>query len=96
MPRRKSNVKIENGKVVLSDEVLKIIESWRTEENSIWINQYFEYLSDESNLSAEKYNLHHIRPCCTCKDEEHKNRKETLPLSDEFNGNIIIIPQPNA
>ena len=68
MPRRKSNVKIENGKVVLSDEVLKIIESWRTEENSIWINQYFEYLSYESNLSAEKYNLHHIRPCCTFKD----------------------------
>ena len=91
MPRRNSTVEIKDGKVVFSNEVLEYFESIRTEENSIWINQYFEYLSDESNLSAEKYNLHHIRPCCTFKDEEHKNRKETLPLSDEFNGNIIKI-----
>ena len=91
MPRRNSTVEIVDGKVVFSEEVLSYFESIRTEENSVWIDKYFEYLSDESNLSAEKYNLHHIRPCCTFKDEEHKNRKETQPLGDEFKGNIIKI-----
>ena len=89
MSKRNSTVKIVDGKVVFSEEVLSYFESIRTEENSVWIDKYFEYLSDESNLSAEKYNLHHIRPCCTFKDEEHKNRKETLPLGNKFKGNII-------
>ena len=91
MPRRNSTVKIVDGKVVFSKEILEYFESIRNGENSIWIDKYFEYLSDESNLSATKYNLHHIRPCCTFKDEEHKNRKETLPLGDAFKGNIIKI-----
>ena len=89
MPKRNSNVKIVEGKVVFSEEVLSYFESIRNEENSVWIDKYFEYLSDESNLTATKYNLHHIRPCCTFKDKEHKNRKETLPLGDKFKGNII-------
>lgn len=89
MPRRNSTVEIVDGKVVFSEEVLSYFESIRTEENSVWIDKYFEYLGDESNLSAEKYNLHHIRLCCTFKDEEHKNRKETLPLGNKFKGNII-------
>ena len=91
MPRRNSTVKIVDGKVVFSKEVLSYFEDLRTEENSVWIDKYFEYLSDENNLSAEKYNLHHIRPCCTFKDEEHKNRHDTQPLGDEFKGNIIKI-----
>lgn len=91
MPRRNSTVKIVDGKVVFSEEVLSYFESIRNEENGIWIDKYFEYLSDESNLTAIKYNLHHIRPCCTFKDEEHKNRNETQPLGDEFKGNIIKI-----
>ena len=91
MPRRNSTVEIVDGKVVFSEEVLSYFESIRTEENSIWINKYFEYLSDEENLTATKYNLHHIRPCCTFKDEEHKNRHETQPLGDEFKGNLIKI-----
>lgn len=91
MSKRNSTVKIENGKVVFSKEILSYFESIRTEENGVWIDKYFEYLSDESNLTARKYNLHHIRPCCTFKDEEHKNRKETQLLGDEFNGNIIKI-----
>ena len=89
MANRNSTVKIVDGKVVFSQEVLSYFESIRNEENSVWIDKYFEYLSDKENLTAEKYNLYHIRPCCTFKDEEHKNRKETLPLGD--NGNIIKI-----
>ena len=89
MPRRNSTTEIIDGKVVFSKEVLSYFESIRTEENSAWIDKYFEYLSDESNLSAEKYNIHHIRPCFTFKDENHKNRKQTKPLGDKFNGNLI-------
>ena len=89
MSKRNSTVKIVDGKVVFSEEVLSYFESIRTEENGVWIDKYFEYLGDESNLIATKYNLHHIRPCCTFKDEVHKNRKETLPLGDKFKGNII-------
>jgi len=91
MPRRNSTVEIADGKVVFSEEVLSYFESIRTEENSAWIDKYFEYLSDESNLTATKYNFHHIRPCCTFKDENHKNRKETQVLADEVDGNIIKI-----
>ena len=91
MPRRNSTVEIVDGKVVFSQEILSYFESIRNEENSVWIDEYFERLSDESNLSATKYNLHHIRPCCTFKDEEHKNRRKTQPLGDEFKGNIIKI-----
>ena len=89
MPRRNSTTEIKNGKVVFSNEVLEYFESIRTEENSAWIDKYFEYLSDESNLSAEKYNGHHIIPCFTFKDETHRTRKETEPLADKVEGNII-------
>lgn len=89
MPRRNSTTEIKNGKVVFSKEVLNYFESIRTEENSVWIDKYFEYLSDEENLSAEKYNGHHIIPCFTFKDYEHKNRKQTKPLADKVKGNII-------
>lgn len=89
MPRRNSTVEIVDGKVVFSKEVLSYFESIRTEENGAWVDKYFEYLSDESNLSAEKYNIHHIRPCFSFKDENHKNRKQTKPLGDKFNGNLI-------
>ena len=91
MSKRNSTVEIVDGKVVFSKEILEYFESIRNGENSIWIDKYFEYLSDDSNLSATKYNLHHIRPCCTFKDEEHKNRRKTQPLGDAFKGNIIKI-----
>lgn len=89
MPIRKPNVKIENGKVIFSQEILYYFENIKTEENSIWIDKYFDILSDPSNFNAKKYNVHHIRPCFTFKDENHKTRKETKPLADEFNGNLI-------
>ena len=89
MPRRNSTVEIKDGKVVFSKEVLSYFESIRTEENSVWIDKYFEYLGDEENLSAEKYNGHHIIPCFTFKDETHRTRKETESLADKVEGNII-------
>ena len=61
MPRRNSTVEIVDGKVVFSEEVLEYFESIRNEENGVWIDKYFEYLSDESNLVATKYNLVHLR-----------------------------------
>ena len=89
MPRRNSTVEIKDGKVVFSKEVLSYFKSIRTEENSVWIDKYFEYLNDKENLSAEKYNGHHIIPCFTFKDETHRTRKETEPLADKIEGNII-------
>ena len=89
MPRRNSTTEIKDGKVVFSKEVLSYFESIRTEENSAWIDKYFEYLSDKENLTAEKYNGHHIIPCFVFKDETHKNRKETESLANKIEGNII-------
>lgn len=89
MSKRNSTVEIVNGKVVFSEEVLSYFESIRNEENSAWIDKYFEYLSDENNLTATKYSGHHIIPCFTFKDETHKNRKETEPLANKIEGNII-------
>lgn len=89
MSKRNSTVKIVDGKVVFSKEIIDYFENLRTEENSIWIDKYFEILSDANNLTSEKYNSHHIRPIFTFKDENHKNRKETKYLGDEFNGNLI-------
>lgn len=91
MSKRNSTVKIVDGKVVFSTEVLSYFENLRTEENSEWIDKYFEVLSDVSNFDSKKYNQHHIRPCCTFKDDEHKKRKETQKLGDAFNGNIIKV-----
>ena len=51
MAKRNSTVKIVNGKVVFSKEVLSYFDNLRTEENSIWIDKYFEYLSNEENLN---------------------------------------------
>ena len=84
-----STVEIKYGKVLFSKEILEYFESLRNEETSEWIDKYFEVLSDENNLTSEKYNIHHIRPCCTFKDKEHKNRKQTQKLADKFNGNLI-------
>ena len=89
MPKRYSTVEIKNGKVVFSEEVLSYFDNLRTEENSIWIDGYFDVLMKEENKTAEKFNMHHIRPCCTFKDETHKNRTQTKPLADKFNGNLI-------
>ena len=74
-----STVEIKDGKVLFSKEILEYFEDLRNKETSEWIDKYFEVLSDENNLTAEKYNIHHIRPCCTFKDKEHKNRKHRHP-----------------
>lgn len=84
-----STVEIKNGKVVFSQEIIDYFENLRNEETSEWIDKYFDVLSDENNLTSEKYNIHHIRPCCTFKDKEHKNRKQSEKLANKFNGNLI-------
>lgn len=89
MSIQNSTVEIKNDKVVFSQEIIDYFENLRNEKTSEWIDKYFEVLSDESNLISEKYNIHHIRPCCTFKDKEHKNRKQTQKLADKFNGNLI-------
>lgn len=89
MTKKDSTLEIKDGKVAFSQEILTYFENIRTEENSKWVDKYFKILSDESNLNAEKYNDHHVRPIFTFKDENHKNRKETKYLGDEFNGNLI-------
>lgn len=70
-------------------EVLNYFDSLATDENYEWIVRYFDALMKEENKTAEKFNKHHIRPCCTFKDKEHKNRKQTQKLADKFNGNLI-------
>ena len=89
MSNTDSTMEIKSSKVEFSAEVLNYFENLKTEENSKWIDKYFEVLSDTSNLNSEKYHIHHIRPCNTFKDESHKNRKQTKSLADEFNGNLI-------
>ena len=89
MPKRKSNVKVENCKVILSDEVLNIIESWRTKENSEWVDKYLEIISDPSNIGSKKSRGHHIIPCFVFKDEIHPTRKETESLANAIEGNIV-------
>ena len=76
MSIQNSTVEIKDGKVVFSQEIINYFENLRNEENSEWVNKYFKVLSDESNLNAEKYNLHHIRPCFTFKDNEHRKRSK--------------------
>ena len=75
MANKKNMIKIENGKVIFSKEVLDYFENLRNEETSEWIDKYFEVLSDPSNIGSRKSRGHHIIPCFTFKDENHKNRK---------------------
>ena len=82
-------VEIKDGKVLFSKEILEYFENLRNKETSEWIDKYFEVLSDTLNFDAEKYNIHHIRPCFTFKDDEHTKREESKPLADKFEGNLI-------
>jgi hypothetical protein len=86
---KKSNVKIENDKIIFSREVLDYFNSIRTEENSIWIDKYFEVLSDIFNINSDKFNIHHIRPCFTFKINSYTLRKDSEKSADKFNGNLI-------
>ena len=89
MSIKKPTVKIVNDEIIFSNSVLDYFESVKTKENSEWIDKYFKVLSDTSNINSEKYNIHHIRPCFTFKDENHKNRKDTEHLANKFNENKI-------
>ena len=72
-----------------SFEILDYFDSICTDKNYEWIGKYFDVITKDENKTSEKYNQHHIRPCCTFKDENHKNRTQTQELGDAFNGNII-------
>ncbi len=72
-----------------SFEVLDYFDSICTDKNYEWIVKYFDVLMKEENKTAEKFNMHHIRPCCTFKDEEIRTRKQTLFLANKFNRNLI-------
>lgn len=95
MPRRNSTVKIVDGKVVFSQEILEYFENIRNEENSEWIDKYFEVLNNEENINAEKYSVHHIIPCFIFKDENIKNRKDTEHIADSIEGNKIKLSHYN-
>jgi hypothetical protein len=95
MPRRNSTVKIVDGKVVFSEEIIDYFENLRNEENSEWIDKYFEVLNNEENINAEKYSVHHIIPCFTFKDENIKNRKDTEHIADSIEGNKIKLSHYN-
>ena len=72
-----------------SFEVLDYFDSICTDENYEWIVKYFDVLMKEENETAEKFNKHHIRPCCTFKTNSRCKRIETKPLADKFNDNLI-------
>ena len=48
MANRNSTVEIVDGKVVFSTEILSYFESIRNEKNGVWINKYFECLSNST------------------------------------------------
>ena len=95
MSKRNSTVKIVDGKVVFSQEIIDYFENLRNEENSEWIDKYFEVLSDENNLTTRKFNYHHIIPAFLFKDDLHKNRKDTVKLADDINENLIKLSISN-
>ena len=95
MPRTNSTVKIVDGKVVFSQEIIDYFENIETKENSEWIKKYFETLGDENNVFSEKYRNHHIIPCFMFKDETHRTRKEALPLANNIEGNLIKLSVRN-
>lgn len=89
MAIKNATVKIENGKVIFSQEILDYFENLRNKETSKWIDKYFEVLSDSSNINATKFDIHHTISCFAFKDENHKNRRKTKPLADNIKGNLI-------
>ena len=96
MAKSKVNAKIENGKVVLSKEVLDILESWKTsDKNTKLVEEYKEILLDPSNLTATKFRQHHIIPIFMFKDENHKNREKAEPLANAIEGNKIKLSIAN-
>ena len=95
MTKRQSNVKIENGKVDLSPLILSVLCDLETEENIEYIRKYKNILLEPSNLTAEKYEVHHIIPVFAFKDKIYKNRKEIEPIIDKFEENKIKLSYSN-
>ena len=93
-----SNYKFSKDSILLQSinfEILKYFDSISTKENKRWIKKYFKVLIDSENINSEKFNIHHIRPCFTFKDENHKNRKQTQKLANKIEGNLIKLSISN-
>ena len=95
MSKKKPNVKIENGKVILSNEVLNYFKSWETKENSEYIKRYKEVLLDSSNLEDNEFDIHHIIPAFIFADETHTTRNEMLSVADSIEGERIKLSHNN-
>lgn len=96
MSRKNSTVKIVDGKVVFSQEVLNYFENLRTVENSEWIDKYFEVLSKKENINSLKYEIHHIISCFMIKEKYNKNnRSDVSSLADKIEGNLIKLSIQN-
>ena len=95
MSKKKPNVKIKNGKVILSDEVLSYFKSWETEENFEYIKRYKEVLLDSSNLVDDEFDIHHIIPAFIFADETHTTRNEMLSVADNIEGERIRLSHNN-
>lgn len=95
MSTSKPNIKIINSKVVFSNDVMKYINSWRTEENSEYIDEYIKILSEPSNFIATKFEIHHIIPVFIFKNKTHINRRETEKLANKITENKIKLSLKN-
>ena len=95
MSKKKPNIKIENGKVILSNEVLNYFKSWETKENSEYIKRYKEVLLDSSNLEDNEFDIHHIILAFIFADETHTTRNEMLSVADNIEGERIRLSHNN-
>ena len=96
MAKLNSDVKIENNKVILSNEILDILESWKiNEEIAKFVERYKEILLNPSNINAPKFRIHHIIPCFLFKSKTRLTRKETEPLANAIKENKIKLSIKN-
>ena len=95
MSKRNSTAEIKDSKVVFSKEIIDYFDNLRNEENSDWIDKYFEVLTKKENKTAEKFDKHHIVPCALLKDENHKIRSKTVILANEIDGNLVKLSVQN-
>ena len=96
MAKLNSDVKIENNKVILSNEILDILESWKiNEEIAKFVERYKEILLNPSNINTPKFRIHHIIPCFLFKSKTRLTRKETEPLANAIKENKIKLSIKN-
>ena len=80
---------------VFSFEVLNYFDSITTDENYEWIKKYFNLLMKEENITAEKFEEHHVIPAFVFKDKNHKKRNETEKLANKIKENLKKLSYEN-